>query len=90
MQTQLTSTDITKFPLVYLNLVKVYILNSQTTLSDCIHLFTKSTKELDMSNQSQWYEKLGEVATEFATFCISVNKPVKGISPMIKAIRKVQ
>ena len=43
-----------------------------------------------MKWEQHWYHKLGDLATEFAEFCVRVNKPIKGIHVLQKGILKIQ
>ena len=77
-------------PFLYLCLLRCYIQNNQTTLTDCINMVNKTVNEISLENEDQWYEKIGEVGNDLATFCLAVNKPIKGVSPLLKAIKLIQ
>jgi len=90
VQAQMGTIQIGQKPFVYLCLVRCYIQNNQTTLTDCIQIFSKSVSDLSFENDSEWYDKLGEVGNDLAAFCLSLNKPIKGVSPLLKAIKLIQ
>ena len=90
VQGQLAACTLEKNPNVYLCLARSYVQNSQTTLTDVHNLFSKIIKDLDIKTEEHWYTKLGELAGDYADFCIKMKKPIKGIHTLQVGITKIQ